>query len=90
MQTVERIQESSGRVKETQDAITAVTQHSQTAAGLVEEISAIAQQQAEGVGPVNTALAETDTTTQENAAETQELTNAMTMFKTGNGEAAKA
>ena len=70
--TVKKVKNGSEIVTRTNEAFVKVVQGSKKVEGLVAEISAASQEQAQGVTQVNKAMAEMDKVTQSNAANAEE------------------
>ncbi|MFH1675301.1 MAG: methyl-accepting chemotaxis protein [Pseudomonadota bacterium] len=80
--TLKKIEDSGELVGRTSAAFEEVADRSKKAAALIKEIAAASQEQAQGIEQVNKSLVEMDKTTQENAAQSEELTASMSTFKT--------
>jgi len=80
--TLKKIEDSGELVSRTNEAFEEVADRSKKAAALIKEIAGASQEQAQGIEQVNKSLVEMDKTTQENAAQSEELTATMSMFKT--------
>ena len=74
--TVKRINDGSDLVTRTNDAFKEVTASTNRVSELVAEIAAASSEQAQGIGQVNTAVAEMDKVTQQNAASAEESASA--------------
>ena len=70
--TVKKVKDGSDLVAETNEAFTEVAESSAKVADLVAEIAAASNEQAQGIDQVNTAVAEMDKVTQQNAASAEE------------------
>lgn len=74
--TVKKINTGSELVNTTSDAFSEVTESTRKVAELVGEISAASNEQAQGIDQVNTAVADMDKITQQNAANAEESASA--------------
>jgi len=74
--TVKKVKDGSELVSRTNDAFKQVAGSSAKAADLVAEISAASNEQAQGIGQINTAVTELDKVTQQNAANAEESASA--------------
>lgn len=74
--TVKKVKEGSDLVVMTNDAFAEVAKSSEKVAGLVGEISAASNEQAQGIDQVNKAVAEMDKVTQQTAANAEESASA--------------
>jgi methyl-accepting chemotaxis protein len=74
--TVKKVKDGSELVSRTNEAFQQVAGSSAKAADLVAEISAASNEQAQGIGQVNTAVIELDKVTQQNAANAEESASA--------------
>lgn len=70
--TVQKIDEGTILVKDTNEAFTEVAESAVTVGGLLDNISVASSEQAEGVGQLNKAVEEMDKVTQVNAASAEE------------------
>jgi methyl-accepting chemotaxis protein len=70
--TVKKVKNGSEIVTRTNEAFVKVVQGAKKVEGLVAEISAASQEQAQGVTQINKAMAEMDKVTQQNAADAEE------------------
>ena len=70
--TVERVREGAQLVARTSDAFTEVMESTGKASGLVGEIAAASNEQAHGIGQLNTAMSEMDSAVQRTAANAEE------------------
>ncbi|MBI5580212.1 MAG: MCP four helix bundle domain-containing protein [Deltaproteobacteria bacterium] len=74
--TVKKVKDGSELVGKTNEAFKQVAGSSAKAADLVAEISAASNEQAQGIGQINTAVTELDKVTQQNAANAEESASA--------------
>ncbi len=74
--TVKKVKDGSELVTRTNEAFQQVADSSTKAADLVAEISAASNEQAQGIGQINTAVTEIDKVTQQNAANAEESASA--------------
>ena len=74
--TVKKVKDGSELVARTNEAFQQVAVSSAKAADLVAEISAASNEQAQGIGQINTAVTEMDKVTQQNAANAEESASA--------------
>ena len=74
--TVKKVKDGSELVGRTNEAFQQVAASSTKAADLVAEISAASNEQAQGIGQINTAVTEMDKVTQQNAANAEESASA--------------
>ncbi len=74
--TVKKVKDGSELVGRTNEAFKQVAGSSAKAADLVAEISAASNEQAQGIGQINTAVTELDKVTQQNAANAEESASA--------------
>jgi methyl-accepting chemotaxis protein len=74
--TVKKVKDGSDLVSKTNEAFQQVAGSSAKAADLVAEITAASNEQAQGIGQVNTAVTELDKVTQQNAANAEESASA--------------
>ena len=74
--TVKKVKDGSELVSRTNDAFKQVAGSSAKAGDLVAEISAASNEQAQGIGQINTAVTELDKVTQQNAANAEESASA--------------
>jgi methyl-accepting chemotaxis protein len=74
--TVQKVKDGSELVKSTNEAFQQVAGSSAKAADLVAEISEATNEQAQGIGQINTAVTELDKLTQQNAANAEESASA--------------
>ena len=70
------------RVRDTRDAFEKIAAQSQKAAGLLRQIAAMSKEQAQGIAQVSQTLHHLDTSTQQSAAQADQLMAAMSTFKT--------
>jgi methyl-accepting chemotaxis protein len=74
--TVKKVKDGSELVSKTNDAFKQVAGSSAKVGDLVAEISAASNEQAQGIGQINTAVTELDKVTQQNAANAEESASA--------------
>jgi methyl-accepting chemotaxis protein len=74
--TVTKTQEGSGLAEETGEAFSRVVESASKVGELVGEIAAASNEQAQGLGQINTAVTEMDKVTQQNAATAEECASA--------------
>ena len=74
--TIQKIQQGSTLVHQTDEAFGEVTTNSDKVAHLVGEIAAASQEQAQGIDQINTAMSQMDQVTQQNAANAEESASA--------------
>ncbi len=74
--TIENISKGSDIAKELNDSFQVIQDGSSKVAGLINEITAATNEQAQGVDQVNTAVAQMDKVTQQNAASAEESASA--------------
>jgi len=74
--TVAKVKNGSELVKRMNEAFSSVVENSSKVGELVGEIAAASQEQAQGIGQINTAVAEMDKVTQQNAANAEETASA--------------
>jgi methyl-accepting chemotaxis protein len=72
-------------VSVTNEAFSQVSESALKVGGLMEEIAAASKEQSQGIDQINKTVAEMSHITQQNAASSEELTAAMSMFKTDSG-----
>jgi len=77
-------------VSVTNEAFGQVADNATKVGGLMAEIAEASKEQSQGIDQINRAVAEMNQVTQQNAASSQELTAAMSMFKTDNHGGLKA
>ncbi len=70
--TVAEINSGSGLVKKTHEAFAVTVENNKKVGDLIEEIAAASTEQAQGIDQINTAVAEMDKITQQNAANAEE------------------
>jgi len=70
--TVAKVKNGSELVKRMNEAFSSVVENSSKVGELVGEIAAASQEQAQGIGQINTAVAQMDKVTQQNAANAEE------------------
>jgi methyl-accepting chemotaxis protein len=70
--TVRKVQDGAALVARTNADFNKVAESAGKVAGLIDEISAVSVEQAQGIGQVNTAVAEMNKVTQQNAAHAEE------------------
>jgi methyl-accepting chemotaxis protein len=73
--TVKNVHDGTQLVGRTNEAFSKVAESSSKVGELVAEIAAASNEQSEGIGQINTAVAEMDKVTQSNAANAEESTN---------------
>jgi methyl-accepting chemotaxis protein len=81
---VSKVKSGENLVNTTSTAFSQVTSVSDNVVALMEDISAASQEQSRGIDQVNSAIAEMNTATQQNAGNAEELSTIMSMFKTVN------
>jgi len=74
--TIEKVDMSSTMVNKTGNALTEIAQAATVSAQIISEISVASQEQKQGIGQINTAIAELDTMTQQNASLVEETASA--------------
>jgi methyl-accepting chemotaxis protein len=74
--TIQKIQQGSNLVHQTDEAFGEVTTNADKVAHLVGEIAAASQEQAQGIEQINTAMSQMDHVTQQNAANAEESASA--------------
>ena len=79
--TVAEINSGSGLVKKTHEAFAVTVENNQKVAELIDEIAAASTEQAQGIEQINTAVAEMDKITQQNAANAEESASAAEEMK---------
>jgi len=79
---VRKVKNGENLVSTTYEAFQAVTGRSAKVVNLVAEVAAASQEQSQGVDQLNSAVAEMNDVTQQNAASAEELAAIMAMFKT--------
>ncbi len=84
--TVGKIKYGGDLLKETSEAFSDVSVRSKKASDLVEEITAASNEQSQGIDQVNSALADIDHSTQQNAAQATMLSETMSIFKTDHND----
>ena len=77
---IQKIQQGSDLVHQTDDAFGEVAVNSEKAAHLVGEIAAASQEQAQGIEQITTAMSQMDHVTQQNATNAEESANASEML----------
>jgi len=82
---VKKVKNGEHLVSTTYEAFQAVTDRSAKVVRLVAEVAAASQEQSQGVDQLNSAMAEMNDVTQQNAASAEELAAIMAMFKTDSG-----
>ncbi len=82
---VKKVKNGEHLVSTTYEAFHAVTDRSAKVVRLVAEVAAASQEQSQGVDQLNSAMAEMNDVTQQNAASAEELAAIMAMFKTDSG-----
>ena len=78
---IAEVEEGTDLVTRTSDAFAGVAESSNKVGELISEIAAASNEQAQGIDQVNTAVAEMDKVTQQNAANAQELASASETMK---------
>jgi len=81
---VHKVKGGENLVNMTSSAFSQVKASSDKVVDLMSEIAAASQEQSQGIGQVNTAIAEMSNTTQQNAGNAENLSAIMSMFKTEN------
>jgi len=81
---VKKVKEGEILVHVTDTAFSEVTSSSDKVASLMAEIAVASKEQSQGIGQINSAVAEISNTTQQNAGNAETLTDIMSMFKTEN------
>jgi methyl-accepting chemotaxis protein len=71
-ETITRVQEGASRVEHTEAAFNELASASDAVGKLISEIAVASQEQAQGIGQVNTAVSEMDRVVQQNAAHAEE------------------
>jgi len=79
---VSKVKNGEGLVKITREAFIDVKASSDQVVGLMENISVASEEQSRGIDQVNTAIAEMNVSTQQNAGNAESLSGIMSMFKT--------
>ncbi|MDD5170644.1 MAG: methyl-accepting chemotaxis protein [Syntrophales bacterium] len=79
---VHKVRSGENLVNVTSTAFGQVTSSSDKVVELMSEIAAASQEQSQGIDQVNSAIAEMNITTQQNAGNAETLSNIMSMFKT--------
>jgi len=74
--TVAEINSGSGLVKKTHEAFAVTVENNKKVGELIDEIAAASTEQAQGIEQINTAVAEMDKITQQNAADAEESASA--------------
>ena len=83
--TVKKVKGGSDLVVRTNENFNEVSGTVGKVAELIGEVSAASQEQSQGINQINTAVAEMDKVTQQNAAAAEELASSVAMFKTDRG-----
>jgi len=86
---VRKIKNGEKLVNATDEGFRELTESSSKIVGLIQEIAAASQEQAQGIDQINKAVADMNTLTQRNAAAAEELASVMAMFKTDSSGAKK-
>jgi len=86
---VRKIKNGEKLVNLTDEGFRELTESSTKIVGLIQEIAAASQEQAQGIDQINKAVADMNTLTQRNAAAAEELASVMAMFKTDSSGAKK-
>lgn len=81
---VKKVKEGENLVDITNTAFSEVTSSSDKVASLMAEIAVASKEQSQGIGQINSAIAEMSNTTQQNAGNAESLTDIMSIFKTEN------
>jgi methyl-accepting chemotaxis protein len=81
---VHKVKGGENLVNVTSAAFSEVTSSSDKVVDLTKEIATASQEQSQGIGQVNTAIAEMSTTTQQNASNAENLSSIMSIFTTEN------
>ena len=81
---VKKVKEGENLVNITDAAFSEVTSSSEKVTTLMAEIAVASKEQSQGIGQINSAIAEMSNTTQQNAGNAESLTDIMSMFKTEN------
>lgn len=81
---VRKVKSGENLVHATSAAFTEVTSSSDKVVDLTKDIATASQEQSQGIGQVNNAIAEMSTTTQQNASNAENLSAIMSIFKTDN------
>jgi len=81
---VGKVKNGENLVKITSEAFSQVTTSSDKVVELMGDISVASQEQSRGIDQVNIAIAEMNTSTQQNAGNAESLSDIMSMFKTDN------
>lgn len=74
-ETVHRISQGTELVADTEEKFKGVMDHNKKVGELINEIAAASEEQAKGIEEINTAVAEIDTKTQHNAANSEEVSS---------------
>ncbi len=80
---VRKVKAGEGLVHTTSEAFDEVTVSSNKVVDLTKDIAVASQEQSQGIGQVNKAIAEMSMTTQQNAGNAESLSQIMSVFKTG-------
>ena len=80
---VQKVKAGEGLVHVTSAAFDEVTASSNKVVDLTKDIAVASQEQSQGIGQVNKAIAEMSMTTQQNAGNAESLSHIMSVFKTG-------
>jgi methyl-accepting chemotaxis protein len=81
---VHKVKSGENLVNITSTAFSQVTSSSDKVVDLMKDISTASQEQSQGIGQVNTAIAEMSTNTQQNAGNAENLSSIMSIFTTEN------
>ncbi len=81
---VHKVKNGENLVNVTSAAFSQVTSSSDKVVDLTKDISTASQEQSQGIGQVNTAIAEMSTSTQQNASNAENLSSIMSIFTTEN------
>ena len=84
--TVAEINSGSGLVKKTHEAFAVTVENNKKVAELIDEIAVASTEQAQGIDQINTAVAEMDKITQQNAANAEESASAAEEMKSQAGQ----
>jgi len=81
---VKKVKGGENLVNITSAAFSEVTSSSEKVASLMEEIAIASKEQSQGIGQINSAIADMSNTTQQNAGNAESLTDIMSIFTTEN------
>jgi methyl-accepting chemotaxis protein len=79
---VSKVKGGENLVEITSQAFSEVTESADKVAALMAEIAVASKEQSQGIGQINSAIAEMSNTTQQNAGNAENLTEIMSIFKT--------